>query len=108
MDELKLSLVAVEGSMQKIQETLDKVLSSKNEVGTDVGKLRVCMEGLQNEGVKTVNKLISRVNSLNKAATESNAELAVAVQKSYSALSHNVETSYNSLSNRIINTLKYF
>ncbi|KAH0746129.1 hypothetical protein KY285_007786 [Solanum tuberosum] len=75
---------------------------------TDVGKLRIAMTGIKNEGIYTVNKLIRHVDSLKGGVSSFNNDLAVLVQTFCSSLSRGVERSYNTFRGKVINTLKYF
>lgn len=106
--EIKERLSALEDGMQHMQEKMDKILQLSKDTGTDVGKLQISMDSIQQQGIKTVNKLINRVvDSLNHGAGSSQIDLAVTIQTSYSNLAPNDERSYNEFSKRV-NTLKYF
>ena len=72
-----------------------------------IGNLWIAMTMIKHEGIPMVNRLIKHVDFL-KSRVNSNNELAVTVQTSYSSLSRNVERSYNTLYEIVINSLKYF
>lgn len=84
--EIKERLSALEVGMQHMKEKLDKVLQLLKDTSTDVEKLRISMDSIQQEGIKTVNKLINRVDTLNHGAGSSQTDLAVTIQTSYSNL----------------------
>ncbi|KAG5577064.1 hypothetical protein H5410_057198 [Solanum commersonii] len=90
--EIKGRLAALEDGMQQLQRPGTR---TSKDTSTNVGKLRISMDDNQCEGIKTMNKLIQRVNSLTQEAESSQTELAIAVQTSYSNLSKNVEKSYH-------------
>ncbi|KAG5596210.1 hypothetical protein H5410_037442 [Solanum commersonii] len=91
-DEMKTCIMAIERGLETLHDAKD--------TNTDIGKLRIAMTGIKQEGIATVNKLIRQVDSLKCGVDSSNNELAISVQNSYSSLSRNVERSYNSFSKR--------
>jgi len=91
-----------------IQDCLNKNLQHSKDTSTDVRKIKLAIEDLKKEGVKTVNRLIKQVNSIKAGADSSHNELAVSVQTSYSNFSKDVERSYDTFCRNILNTLKYF
>ncbi|KAH0650390.1 hypothetical protein KY284_030302 [Solanum tuberosum] len=107
-EELKTRILVIERGLETLHNVVEKVFRLQKDTNTNVGKLRIVMTGIKQEGISTVNKLIQQVDSLKSGVNSSNTDLAVMVQTSYSSLSRNVECSYNSLCGKVINTLKYF
>ncbi|KAH0773445.1 hypothetical protein KY290_010582 [Solanum tuberosum] len=107
-DELKTRLLGVERGLETLNNAAKKVFRLQKDTTTDVGKLRIAMTGIKQEGISTVNKFIKQVDSLKSGVSSSNNDLVVTVQTSYSSLSRNVELSYNSFCGKVINILKYF
>ncbi|MCD7471212.1 hypothetical protein HAX54_011529, partial [Datura stramonium] len=73
-----------------------------------VANLKKHLTFIQHKGVKLFNKVMRQVDSAAARAEIFNNELAIAVQNSYSSLFTRFEKSYHSLSERIINMLKYY
>uniref|UniRef100_M0ZUX8 Uncharacterized protein n=1 Tax=Solanum tuberosum TaxID=4113 RepID=M0ZUX8_SOLTU len=107
-DELKTRFFRVERGLETLHDVVEKIFRVQKDTTTDVGKLRIAMTGIKQEGISTVNKLIRQVDFLKAGVSSSNNDLAVTVQTSYSSLSLSVERSYNSFCGNVINTLKYF
>uniref|UniRef100_M1DVC2 Uncharacterized protein n=1 Tax=Solanum tuberosum TaxID=4113 RepID=M1DVC2_SOLTU len=107
MMSLKTQLLAVKCGLETLCDAVEKVFCLQNDTSTDMGKLRIAMTGIKQEGISTFNELIKQVDSLKSGVSSSNNDLAVTVQTSYSSLSRNVERSYNSFCGKIINTFKY-
>ncbi|KAH0693504.1 hypothetical protein KY285_020601 [Solanum tuberosum] len=107
-DELKTRILDVERGLETLHDAVEKVFRLQKDTSTDVGKLRVSMTGIKQEGISTVSKLIRQVDSFKNGVDSSNNELAISVQNSYSSLSKTMERSYNSFSEKVINTMKYF
>jgi len=107
-DELKTRFFGVERGLETLHDVVEKVFLLQKDTTTDVGKLRIAMTGIKQEGISTVNKLIRQVDFLKSGVSSSNNDLAVTVQTSYSSLSLSMERSYNSFCGNVINTLKYF
>ncbi|KAG5586670.1 hypothetical protein H5410_047104, partial [Solanum commersonii] len=106
-DELKTMLFGVERGLETLHDAIEKVFRLQKNITTDVGKLRIAMTGINQEGISTVNKLIRQVDFLKGGVSSSNNDLDVIVQTSYPNLSRSVEWSYNSFCGKVINTLKY-
>lgn len=66
------------------------------------------VEVLKREGVRSIKKLIKKVDSLNTEVNSSNNELAVSIQSAYSSFSKDSEKSYDTFCRNVLNTLKYF
>lgn len=90
--EIKGRFAALEDGMQQLQRPRTR---TSKDTSTNVGKLRISMDDIQCEGIKTANKLIQRVNAIMQEAESSRTELAIVVRTYYSNLSKNVEKSYN-------------
>ncbi|KAH0670729.1 hypothetical protein KY290_026127 [Solanum tuberosum] len=75
---------------------------------TDVGKLRLEVEGLKKEVIRSVNTILKEVNSIKSGVDSAYNKLAVTVHTSYSNFSKNVERTYNTFCRNVFNTLKYF
>lgn len=88
--DIKACLLAVENGIEMLQESVGKILQMHKDTSTYVGKLRILMDGLKQEGVSTMNKMIKQVDSLKKGAKSSNNKLVVSVPTSYSNFSKNV------------------
>lgn len=58
VDDIKASLLSLTNYVQDMQETLSKILQLSKDWNTDLGKLRMDVEDLKKEGVRSVNKLI--------------------------------------------------
>ncbi|KAG5580481.1 hypothetical protein H5410_051108 [Solanum commersonii] len=114
VDAAKPTKISAESAALLLQDSdelktrIMKVFRLQKDTSTDIGKLRIAMTWIKQEGITTVNKLIRQVDSLKCRVDSSNNELAIFVHNSYSSLSRNVERSYNSFSERVISTLKYF
>ncbi|KAG5611897.1 hypothetical protein H5410_023178 [Solanum commersonii] len=106
--DIKTRLTSLESNVMVMQECLNKILQHSKDTSTDVGKIKLAVEDLKKEGVRTVNRLIKQVDSIKAGVDSSHNELAVSVQTSYSNLSKDVERSYDSFCRNILNTLKYF
>lgn len=94
--------------MQVLQDTLGKVLQLHKDSSTDVGKLRLEVEGLKKEAIRSVITILKEVNSIKFGVDSAYNELAVTVHTSYSNFSKNVERTYNTFYRNVLNTLKYF
>ncbi|KAH0712306.1 hypothetical protein KY289_008265 [Solanum tuberosum] len=107
-DELKTRLLGVERGLETLHDAVEKVFRLQKDTTTDVGKLRIAMTRIKQEGISTVNKFTHQVDSLKGGFSFSNNDFAVSVQTYYSSLSRGMERSYNTLYGKVINTLKYF
>lgn len=90
------------------RKILTKILLLNKYSSTDLGKLSMEVEGLQKDGMRSVNKLIKQVDYLSTGVKSSNNELAVSILNVYSSFSKDFEKSYDTLCRNILNTLKYF
>ncbi|KAM3288473.1 hypothetical protein P3S67_021903 [Capsicum chacoense] len=101
--EIKDSLVTMSAGMQNIQESLTVLinLSKGARTSTDVSKVQLAADHLQREEVKSVNQIPRNADSATKVIDTSNMELLLLSSK-------NTEKSYHSISQRVINTFKYF
>uniref|UniRef100_M1DGP1 Uncharacterized protein n=1 Tax=Solanum tuberosum TaxID=4113 RepID=M1DGP1_SOLTU len=107
-DELKNHILVVERGLESLQDVVEKLFRIQKDTSTYVGKLRIVMTSIKQEGITIVKKLIQKVDSLKSGVNSSNNDLAVSVQTSYSSLSRGAERSYNSFCGKVTNTLKYF
>ncbi|KAG5630738.1 hypothetical protein H5410_002455 [Solanum commersonii] len=105
-DELKTRIIAVERGLETFHDAIEKVFRLQKDTNIDIGKLRIAMTRIKQEGISTVNKLIRQVDSLKTGVNSSNNELAISVQNSYSSLSMTVERSYNSFSEKSVVIIK--
>lgn len=103
-DLIKVRLDGLETHMQVLQDTLGKVLQLHKDSSTDVGKLRLEVEGLKKEAIRSVNTILKEVNSIKMGADSAHNELAVTVHTSYSNFSKNVEHSYDNSYGNVLNT----
>ncbi|KAK4718095.1 hypothetical protein R3W88_016433 [Solanum pinnatisectum] len=95
-DELKICLLAVECGLETLHDAVEKVFRQQKDTSTNMGKLRIAMTKIKQEGITTFSKLIQQIDSLKSGVSSSNNNLAVTVQTPYSSLSRNVKRSYNS------------
>ncbi|MCE5166243.1 hypothetical protein HAX54_016336, partial [Datura stramonium] len=100
LKDVKGTLGAVAIDLHKRKESLAVLISN-------VADLKNQLTLIQYEGIKSFNKVMRQVNSATARAEISDNELAIVVQNS-SSLSTRFEKSYHSLSEHIINMLKYF
>ncbi|KAH0773405.1 hypothetical protein KY290_010542 [Solanum tuberosum] len=89
-DEVKTRIMVVERGLETLHDVVEKVFRLQKDTSTVIGKLRIAMIGIKQEGIATINKLIRQVNSLKGGVDSSNNELAISVKNSYSSLSRNV------------------
>ncbi|KAG5615587.1 hypothetical protein H5410_015411 [Solanum commersonii] len=63
-EELKTRILAVERGSETLHDDVEKVFRLQKDTNIDIGKLRIAMAGIKQEGISTVNKLtLSRVES---------------------------------------------
>ncbi|KAH0738097.1 hypothetical protein KY290_036802 [Solanum tuberosum] len=79
IDELKICLLAVEHGLDTLQDVVENVFCIQKDTSTNVGKLRIAMTGIKQEGIFMVNRLIKQVDSLKGGVRSSNNDLAVSV-----------------------------
>ncbi|KAH0719077.1 hypothetical protein KY290_012743 [Solanum tuberosum] len=106
-DLIKVRLDGLESHMQVLQDTIGKVLQLHKDSSTDVGKLRLEVEGLKKQAIRYVNTILKEVNSIKTGADSAHNELDAIVHTSYSNFSKNVERTYDSFCRNVLNTLKY-
>ncbi|KAK4728754.1 hypothetical protein R3W88_021742 [Solanum pinnatisectum] len=104
-DLIKVRLDGLESHMQVLQDTHGKVLQLHKDSSTDV---RLEVEGLKKQAIRSVNTILKEVNSIKTGADSAHNELAVTVHTSYSNFSKNIECTYDSFCRNVLNTLKYF
>ncbi|KAG5595055.1 hypothetical protein H5410_036287 [Solanum commersonii] len=107
-DVIKVRLDGLESHMQVLQDTFGKVFQLHKDSSIDVGKLRLEIEGLKKQAIRSINTILKEVNSIKTGADSAHNELAVTVHTSYSNFSKNVERTYDSFCRNVLNTLKYF
>uniref|UniRef100_M1DBF2 Uncharacterized protein n=1 Tax=Solanum tuberosum TaxID=4113 RepID=M1DBF2_SOLTU len=103
-EHIKVRLAGLESHMQVIQDTLGRVLQLHKDSSTDVGKLRLEVERLKKDVIRSVNTILKEINSIKIGADFAHSELAISVHTSYSTFSKTVEHSFNTLCRNVLNT----
>uniref|UniRef100_M1DDU3 Uncharacterized protein n=1 Tax=Solanum tuberosum TaxID=4113 RepID=M1DDU3_SOLTU len=78
-DELKTRLLTVERGLETLLDVVEKVFRLQKDTSTNVGKLRIAITGIKDEGISTVHRLIKQVGSLKSGVSSFNNDFAVTV-----------------------------
>lgn len=63
-NEVKTRLLTVEQNLETLHDAMLKVFRLQKDTITDIGKLRIAMIGIKQEGISTINHLIKQVHPL--------------------------------------------
>ncbi|KAH0650273.1 hypothetical protein KY284_030185 [Solanum tuberosum] len=105
-DAPKVTRISADSVTLLLQEA--ELIKLHKDSSTDVGKLRLEIEGLKKQAIRSINTILKEVNSIKTGADSAHNKLAVTVHTSYSNFSKNVERTYDSFCRNVLNTLKYF
>lgn len=108
MEELKDRIKLIEEGIILIQESNSKILQLGKDTCTDVGKVRMTIDGFKKEGIRQFTKLFSHMESLKTKTNSSNNDLAISIKNSYFSISKNIEQSYECFYHNMHNTLRYY
>lgn len=75
---------------------------------TDIGKLRLEVEGLKKDDIRLANTILKKVKSIKTGADSSHNELVVTMHTSYSNFSKNVELTYKTFYRNVLKHSQVF
>ncbi|KAF3683484.1 hypothetical protein FXO37_01798 [Capsicum annuum] len=91
LEEIKDRLKSIEEIVMLIQELTSKLMDLGKSTSTDIGVVRLALNGFKQEGIKLFTRVFTRMDSLKSQVTFFNDDSIVFVQNSYSSFFKNVE-----------------
>lgn len=91
-----------------LQESTSKLLDLEKSINTDIGMVRLTLDGFKLEGIKLFTRVFTHIDSLKSQVNFSNDDLVISVRNSYFYFFINVEKSYDKFWHNMHKSLTYF